>query len=474
MGIRTKSSKNEVLANSLTQLTSALGFSQEFGVQLSQTATLVKNNRNYFISNDRTTLTYAYTTHGIIQTLIDQPIEDAFRGGITIKSSELDAQNIQDLQNYITENSILEEVKDLGKWNRLYGGGAMVINTVGKSDKPLNIEAINENTPLDFYASDLWELNKANTQTYSESKPYVKTGLHEEFFFYGNKLDRSRALVLKGKRAPSFARQQLRGWGMSEVERIIRSINQYIKNNDVIFELLDEAKIDVYKIKGFNESLATKGGTERAQKRIQLANTIKNYQESVVMDTEDEYDQKQINFSGLSEMLQQIRIGIANDLKMPLTKIFGQSASGFNSGEDDIENYNSMIESEIMGKFDNLIVQMLKLICQKLFGFVPEDLQIEYKPLRTLSAIEEEQVKTSQMNNILGLYDRKIINSSNVIEEINQLNLMAIDLDSSGVPDFPVSISKEEVVDKPATEAIKKTNSKKTSSNFINRILNRK
>ena len=474
MGTRTKSSQNEVLANSLSQLTTALGFSPEFGVQLSQTATLMKNNRNYFISNDRTTLTYAYTTHGIIQTLIDQPVEDAFRGGITIKSDELDSENIQDLQNYITENDILEEVKDLGKWNRLYGGGAMVINTVGNSDKPLNISSINENTPLSFYAADLWELNRVNAQIYAEPKPYVvngsdgKTGLHDEFFFYGNKLDKSRTLILRGKRAPSFARPQLRGWGMSEVERIIRSLNQYLKNNDVIIELLDEAKIDVYGIKGFNESLATKGGTNKIQKRVEMANLVKNYQSAIVKDKDDDYDQKQINFSGLSEMLQQIRIGIANDLKMPLTKIFGQSASGFNSGEDDIENYNSMIESEIRGKFDNLVVQMLKIICQKLFGFVPDDLQFEYKPLRVLSALEEEQVKTSQMNNILALYDRKIIKSRDVIEDINQLNLMAIDLDSSGTPDFPIPISQEEIVDKPAIET------KANSFSFINKILQRK
>ena len=83
-----------------------------------------------------------------------------------------------------------------------------------------------------------------------------------------------------------------------------------------------------------------------------------------------------------------------------------------------------------------------------------------------LSALEEEQVKTSQMNNILALYDRKIIKSSDVIEEVNQLNLMAIDLDSSGTPDFPNPISQEEIVDKPAIET--KANS------FINKILKRK
>lgn len=437
-----ESEKNKILSNSLSELCQALGFSQEFGVQLSQTATLMKNNRNYFLSNDRTALTYGYTTHGIIQTLIDQPVEDAFRGGIEIQSPELDADNIQKLQNYLTEHDIIEEVKDLAKWTRLYGGGGMVINTVGDSKKPLNIDAINKNTPLSFQAADLWELHKTGIPAHGEHKAYVKTGAYDlEFFYYGHPLNRTRVLLTKGKRAPSFVRPQLRGWGMAEPERILRSINQYFKSNDVIFELLDEAKIDVYGIEGFNTALLAKGGTAKIQEQVQLTNQTKNTQHAIVKDKNDDYEQKQVNFAGLSEMLQQIRIGIANDLRMPLTKIFGQSASGFNSGEDDIENYNAMIESEIRGKYDNIIVQMLKLICQKIFGFVPDNLRIQYKPLRMLSAVEEEQVTTSKMNNVLALFDRHIITSEEVIEEVNQQNLLSIDLNAEVNEDREVDLS---------------------------------
>ena len=121
-----------------------------------------------------------------------------------------------------------------------------------------------------------------------------------------------------------------------------------------------------------------------------------------------------------------------------------------------------MLEGEIRGKFDNLIIQMLKLICQKLFGFVPDDLQIKYKPLRTLTAEQEENVKTSKTNNILALYDRKIITASDVIEEFNQQNLMAIELDNEGMDDFPNPVTTEEVIPKPAT--------RKTNSKFINKL----
>jgi phage-related protein (TIGR01555 family) len=425
------------LENGLTDLSVALGFSQDFGVQLSQTATLIKNNRNYFLSNDRTTLTYGYTTHGLIQTLIDQPVEDAFRGGIEISSDELDAENINELQHYLQRNDTLEHIKEAWKWARLYGGGALVINTIGKANKPLNINQIDKHSFLEFYAADLWELHKTNSQPYAEKKPYVKTGIDDEFFFYSNQLDKSRVILTKGKRAPSFARAQLRGWGMSEVERLVRSLNQYLKNQDLIFELLDEAKIDVYGINNLNVDSMSPEGIKALQTRMQAVNQMKSTMDAIVTDNLDKYEQKQMNFAGLSEMLQQIRIGVASDLKMPLTKLFGESSAGFNSGEDGLENYNAMIESEIRGKADNMIIQVLEIISQKLFGFVPGDIKIKYKALRMLSAEQEENVKTSKINYTLSMYDRGLMTSEEVINEVNQQEIFTTKIDNAE-SDFPI------------------------------------
>ena len=429
---------NELLTmkNSLASLTSQLSFNQS---QLSKPDTITLNSNTQLISLQRPTLSYAYSTFGIIQTFIDQPVEDAFRGGIKIKSDELDAENIQDIQNYLSEHNILQEIKDLAKWNSLFGGGGMVINTPNqKGEKPLNINAINENTELSFKAADFWELSPTNIPPQGENKPYYPAGYFDtSFLYYGTNLDSSRILLSKGKVAPSLIKPQLRGWGMSILERAIRSINQYIKNNDLIFEMLDEAKIDVYGITDFNQALQMEGGADKLAKNLQMMNQVKNYQNAIVKDKEDDYEQKQINFAGWSEMLQQIRIGIAADLRMPMTKLFGLSASGFNSGEDDIENYNAMIESEYRGKFDHIIIQMIQLICKKLFDFIPDDLQIEYYPLRILGAEEEERVKTQQLSGILQLYDRGLMTSGELKEELNQLNILRTDLEIDEDEEFP-------------------------------------
>lgn len=102
-------------------------------------------------------------------------------------------------------------------------------------------------------------------------------------------------------------RAQLQGWGLSIFEAIIPPLNEYLKAMGVSLELLDEAKIDVVKIFNLATVLTSPGGDEIIRKRLALVTQNKNYKSSIAMDTQDDYQQKQISFSGLPEMITQIQ-----------------------------------------------------------------------------------------------------------------------------------------------------------------------
>jgi phage-related protein (TIGR01555 family) len=435
-GIEKLNTKTEALYNNIFMLGGALG--NNFGQQLSKADTMIDNNRYSFVSINRIALSWFYVTFGIVQTLIDQPVDDAFRGGIKIKSSQLSPDEIEDLHTYLKDNGIIETIKQAIKWKRLYGGAGIIINTVGNPGSKLNPNIINEKTPLEFYAADMWELSYQNVETYGEEKPYLPVYFSSEdpFFFYGITLSKSRVLKIKGKEAPAILRPQLRGWGMSQIEAVIRDANGYMKSQNVIFELLDEAKIDVWKMLDYNASLMTPEGTTKIANTVQATNRIKNFQNAILMDKNDEYEQKQVTFTGLAEMSQETRVGIASSLRMPLTKIFGLSAAGFNSGEDDIENYNTIVEA-IRTDDQQMIMQVIKICCQKKFGFMPDDIDLEYKSLRVLPADQEENVKTSQYNRILAAYDRGLITADQFEEQVNAANLMPTQIKNKSSQDFP-------------------------------------
>ncbi len=411
---------------------------QAFGEQISQTNTLYINLRWYLVSNNRQLLSQIYVEHGIVQTLIDQPVDDAFRAGYQIKTSQLDKDEIEELEYFCEQHQVITELAQSVKWARLYGGGAIIVITGHDPKTPLKPEMLKEGEPFKFKAIDMWELYNSIQNVTADTDLSLNDEV-EFFDYYGIKVHRSRVLIVKGKQAPSFIRPRLRGWGMSEVERLIRSINSYLKNQDVVFELLDEAKVDVFKMKGYNSALMNKGGTEKIAKRVQGANQIKNFQNALTMDSEDEYEQKQITFSGLGEMLTQIRQGVAADVKMPLTKLFGISAAGFSSGEDDIENYNSMIESEVRSKVKYNIVQALQICSQIKFGFIPDDIKIIWNPLRILGADEEEKVKDSQFNRTMSSYQSGLIPAEEAKAAINKGSLLPIEIDEALAAEEPIA-----------------------------------
>jgi len=428
---------DEQLINSLSSLCASFAnstpFAMQLGDQLSMTDTLFANNRWYLISNLRQLLTQLYVEHGIVQTLVDQPVDDAWRAGYEIKSGQLDGDDIEQLQIFDEKHRVTESYIQARKWARLYGGGGVLVITDQDPATPLDLRKIRKDSPLEFRAVDMWELYHAqqNVQATPEVGGQLGENLGDFYDYYGRPLHKSRVHIVKGKECPSFLRPRLRGWGMSELERLVRSLNQYMKNQDVIFSLLDEAKVDVYGIKGFNQALINAGGTEQIAKRIQMANQMKSFNNALTMDKEDVYEQKQITFAGLSDVLLQIRQGLAADLKMPMTKLFGISAAGFSSGEDDIENYNSMLDSEIRKKDKFIIVNLLQVACLKQFGTMIDDLMIIPNPLRILNAKEEEEVKNSQHNRVMATYSAGLATAQEAKEAINKNSLLGVELDAT-------------------------------------------
>jgi phage-related protein (TIGR01555 family) len=398
-----------------------------------QTDGLMNSNRWYLVSNMRPLVTQMYVEHGIVQTLIDQPVDDAYRAGFTIKTSQLDADDIEKLHRYMEKWQVIEHLKQARKYARLYGGGGLLLITNTVAETELDIKKLKENDPIEFRACDMWELyySQMNVTASADIGMAIGENQTDYYNYYGRQVHKSRVLKITGKEAPSFIRPRLRGWGMSELERLITSLNQYIKNQALIFELLDQAKIDVYHIEGLSAALMTPQGSNAVHKRLAEGNQLKSFTQAIVMDKEDGYEQKQLSFGGLSEILLQIRQGIAADLKMPMTKLFGISSAGFSSGEDDIENYNSMIEAEIRSKDRHLVAEVVGICSQKLFGIIPDDLLIEWNPLRILNAKEEEEVKNSQLNRTMSIFQSGLATAQEAKQAINKDSLICVELDET-------------------------------------------
>lgn len=365
-------------------------------------------------------LTYAYKSNGFIQTAINQIVDDAFRNqGLIIDSKTLDTDELEKLREAVYDNDI-EAIKDTIRWGQLYGGGVCIANTDQDSALPLDEKQM-KGKRLKFMAADRWQCiangiapEVANSFTLTDNIYNPDGG--------GIKIDASRVGIFTGVKAPYLLRAMLQGWGMSIFEAIIPPLTQYSKAMGVTLELLDEAKIDIIKIFDLANILLSPNGEAQIRKRLQIVTENKNYKGSIAMDSNDDYQQKQISFSGLPEMIVQIQYLVCAALKRPYSKIFGKGASGFSSGEDDLENYNTIVDSEIRTPATQLIKWAVDLRCLQLFGRTLPDLRISWKPLRVMSEKDEAEIKSRKLADCLQLFDRQIMNGQQVARQLTEDN----------------------------------------------------
>lgn len=395
---------------------------------LSQPLELIYNESYYLLSVLRTVLTYAYTIHGPLRKVVNTPVYDAFRGGIKIKTDEVSEEDLEALHRGMKERKVQHKVVDAMRWNRLYGGAGIIINTNQDYSKPMTPGSITESSKLGYIVADRWQLTwKGVPDAMGTMFQYSPTGNYVNAADYINNLDPSRVARINGEEAPALVRGRLAGWGMSVLEPIIRPINMYLKLENALYEYVDEFKVDIMKIDGFNAQSLSKMASGVLTMRLRIALWMKNFMNAIVMDAKDDFQQKQITLGGLAEVMEQCRINMACSCEMPISKLYGISmGNGFDSGEIDLEVYNSLVENE-RERAEKILDIIIPIEMMKTWGFVPDNWRVEWKKLRVLSDEQEELVQTSKQNRILALYDRGLYTPQEAMEAAKQEELVSID-----------------------------------------------
>lgn len=363
-------------------------------------------------------LTYFYKQNGFIQTAINQIVDDAFRNdGLIIDSKTLSTNELEELKQALEDNGDISAIMDCLRWGQLYGGGVLIANTEQDYKLPLNRNHL-KGKKLSFLVSDRWQC-QANAISPELAKTFTLCdNLNEQI--QNATIDSSRIGIFTGVKAPYQLRAQLQGWGLSIFESIIPPLNQYLKAMNVTLELLDEAKIDVVKIAKLAQTLLTPNGERTVRKRLALVSENKNYKSSIAMDKEDDYDQKQISFSGLPDMIVQIQYLVCAALKRPYSKIFGKGSSGFSSGEDDLENYNTIVDAEIRRPATNLIKWVVNLRSLQLFGRELPDFRPRWRPLRVMSEAEQANVNSKKLADYIALLEHQIMTPKQVAQKLTE------------------------------------------------------
>jgi phage-related protein (TIGR01555 family) len=458
--------------------------------KINDTSTLALQVRGEFITLNYTLLSRLYQQFGLVQALIEVPVVDAFRGGVKFTGYEkkvvvpekkkkqrfsfwnaeekaagnneqvdfdieqqkkrdeweqdnrkiddklkkeadeyfrqaINGEEIRRMEIYLRRAEVWGKLQQAVFWKRLYGGSGIVIMDGRDPATPLNLEDINEKTELEFYVTDCWELSGSDPNVTDLAT--IDWLSDTPFSIRGHKIHKSRVIPLKGKEFPPLYRPMGRGWGMSILEPLVRTLNKGVKNENVIFELLDEAKIDIFSFYGLNDALQDEQATDAITKRVGYASLVKNYMKALLLDSEDVYQQKQIHFNGLADLKVDSRVDMAADARITMNKLYGTSPAGFNSGEADRETYADTVEAEVRIPTEAAMIRLLEIVGRKVLGKTL-DFDIEWNSLIRTSEYEVEKMKTLKLANLneANIFGR--ITNKEWVDAVNKHNLLGFEV----------------------------------------------
>lgn len=405
------------------------------------------------LANQRKILEGLYTD-GIIKRIVDVPVNDAFKQGVIIKGNDMiDDKDIEKLSKIVHTN-IVPQVAQALKWARLFGGAAIIITGSESAELDLGdenaknlsqeeIDILTNKQPFDakkleqgsFFKVDafsLWELNMVGTFTnpdYSREKIYNHYIKNSQYSVMGNTIHQSRIIALKGDQAPPDIERTLKGWGLSVIDSIVVPLQTYIKYTKGIFEFLDEAKVSHISIPNMEEAVQTKEGRENLKKHASNIAYTKNFLNLLVSDSKGGFEQKQLNFNWLPEVQNSLETLLSSAAGIPKNKLFGDSASGFASGRDSLENYYTLVQSVQEGILP-ILERLIKMKAKSLFGDLGTnfELKVSFPSLYVASDEEKQLMQDSTFNKLMQLYDRGILSASDIKQQINTGDMLPTQL----------------------------------------------
>lgn len=378
-----------------------------------------KNTHNKHIFNElnQYELEAAYRGDWIARKVVELPAKDSFREG---RNWQANKDTIEKIELEEARLNLWNNVEKAAILGRLYGGGALIVGGPGHPEEPLDPRDVTKGglkylLPISRYdlrpvgldvdmlspwfgEPQYWELQLTNQGARGRVQ-YPKIHPSRVIRFFGNDIPRSRL----NQAASEF-------WSDSVLQVVNDAVMHASVAQSGIAGLVQEAKIDVVRIPNLMEHLSNEDYTSRLTQRFMYAAAAKSSQNTLILDTEELWERKQINFTQLPDILKlylQIAAGAAD---IPATRIVGLSPQGLNAtGDTEERMYYDRVKSEQKSKITPAMAGLDEMIKRSAMGRSPRDVFYMWAPLWQLSAKEAAEVSKRKAETVKTIKETGLI-----------------------------------------------------------------
>ena len=294
---------------------------------------------------DDSELLNAYRFAWLPARIVDVPADHATRHW---RKWSADPKTVDAIEEIEQDLALQQKVNECLKTARLFGRAGIYIKTTSRtqgrplhpSEKIQSLEVVE--LPSNHASGILTRFKPSARAQHSDTVRINNTNVH-----------RTRIIELRGRYVPR----------MPDGDSVLNPVYKACLNADStsanIAALVFEAKVDVFKIPNLMEMVGDADYENRLIQRLSIANHGKSVTNSLLMDAEESYEQKHVNFGGLNDVLLtalQIASGASG---IPATKLLGTSVGGLNAkGDSEVRDFYD----EVASQQSNIIAPALRRI----------------------------------------------------------------------------------------------------------------
>lgn len=339
--------------------------------------------------------------------IVDRPAKDATRRGWEIEVE--DSDRTDDSNPFADDLRRLEVRKKFRKaheWARLRGGAGvmMILDDDGALEEPITgqvrgIEALHvfsrpELVPAQW--NDDLQSPEFDEPTHYFLHPQARrsSGVRSAYqdVVHADRIIRFEGLPVPEDSSLDYDRQD---WGQPVLEAAWGALKDISAASQAIASLLHETQFGVLKLKDLKTLIAAgkDDPTTGLSARLDAIAEGRSFLKSIVLDSEEEYELRDANFSGALEAYEVAQQNLSSVTRIPLTLLFGQSPQGFSTEDGTgIQNYYDGVRAMQREKYEPALKRVVDRLAEAK-GLEDLEYSIKFHDLETPDEKEEAEIR---------------------------------------------------------------------------------
>lgn len=353
-------------------------------------------------------LGYGYLTglaqNGLIRAGCEMIADEMVEKGITLTTKgnndpDTDKQaKLDRLNELITKINLLPTLRKAVSISKYYGGSLVYMDFDGidtASENLLNPLILTKNELRGKKLRRLKVIEPYNLSPgqYNAADPLQEYYFKPRYWFVmGKAVDASRFLPpVQENELPTILRPAYNFFGIPLAQIVLDAVAHFTECREAEARLLTKFSLTVFKT-NLNEQLFSGGDWSQIDNRVNNFVQYRSNDGVMLIDKESEdIDIKSTSLAGVKDIVSQAMEIVAAYFNEPVTKMWGLTPSGFNTGESDLNNHYDHIASQQEKQLRDQIEYVLKVLQVQEWGEIDNEITFTFNPL---SEEKEESIAT--------------------------------------------------------------------------------